>query len=482
MSNSALSHPAPNQCVSRETTVPLKGPSRRDPFMTWPLPSVFTMNLSSSWLCAVLAGVAALFIFSACSDSADVGLGVGSESFEGGDPQTDTISAELGTRTEPSVTGREFTPSLTGDTETWRFLVGRVDDPVGGVIKAEGYFGITSPTSIPDWLAEAEANSVSAQLRLVRNYVHGDTTTAVDIEVLTLSEEANMNRARSDTSFPTGSVATDGPAPAAPNDSLVTIDLSDQWIADNLSTLRDTSEEFHGFKLTSGDAEQAVVGFSSSSATLRLLHEEDSTTVDYTSRSSFTHIEREGTPPAHPDHVLLQDGIGVGLEMTLNMDSLEARKNDPLNRAEIFVPVDTFALRANAGSQTFVRPLPEDFRLIATRADGPAPPSCSSVGGTILSEDNEACLLPTNPNAVPGAVHVANAIAFPIFDQTFRRLRNGQSPVFETYRVYVADRESPPSETGNTLQPGLPSTLPALIPETSDPPGLPRATLTVTPL
>lgn len=440
------------------------------------------MSLRSSWLCAVFVGGAALFLLSACSDSSDVGLGVGSESFEGGTPQTSTIPAELDTTTEPSVTGREFTPTLTGETGTWRFLVGRVDDPVGGVIKAEGYFDIASPSSIPDRIANAEADSVSAQLRLVTNYVHGDTATTVDVEVLTLSEEADMNRARSDTSFPTGSVATDAPAPIAPNDSLVTIDLSDQWVADNLPALQDTSEEFHGFKLTTGDAEEAVVGFSSSSATLRLLHEGDSTNVDYSSFSSFTHIERKGTPPSSPEHVVLQDGIGVGLELTLNTDSLEVYQNDPLNRAEIFVPIDTFALQANARGPTFVRPLPKDYRLIAPRADGPAPPSCSFLGGAAFSEDNEACLLPIDPTAVPSAARVANAVAFPLFDQTFRRLRNGQSPVFRSYRVYVADRESAPSETGSTLQPGLPSTLPVLVPKTSAPPGLPRATLTVTPL
>lgn len=434
--------------------------------------------MKSSWLCALLGGLA-LFSLSACSDSSDVGLGVGSDSFEGGTPQTVNIPAEqLNTTTLRPRTGRELG---VGGTGTWRFLVGRVDDPVGGVIEAEGYFDVTFPASLPNRIAEADADSVNAQLRLSTNYVHGDTATTVGVEVFPLSEEAEMHQARSDTTFPAGSAATDGPVSITPTDSLVTIDLSDAWLTNNLSTLQDTSEEVHGFKLTAGNAD-AVVGFSSTTASLRLVHEGDSTTADYPSTQSFTHVNREGTAPSSGDHLLLQDGIGTGLEMTLDSDSLAAHQNAPLNRAEIVVPVDTSALKANDGPPTFARPLPQGFRLIATRSSEPDAPSCSSVGGLAFSEDQEACLLPTVPSLAPGAALVSNDVAFPIFDQTLRRLRNDQSPVFTQYRVHVADREDTSGDSGSTLEPGLPSTLPVLIPTDGNDPGTPRATLTVTPL
>ncbi|PSQ75052.1 MAG: hypothetical protein BRD33_04880 [Bacteroidetes bacterium QH_6_63_17] len=183
-------------------------------------PSVLTMSVRSFWVFAVfLSGVALLF--SGCGDSSDVGLGVGpdSDSLEGGQPVTFNINPELDTTRLVPQTGRDLTPSLGGSAPTWRFLVGRVDDPLtgGSATEAEGYMDVSPPSSLPDRISSADPDSIAAELRLSPTYVHGDTTSSVDIEVRELEENAEMDHARADTSFPVGSFATSGPVSISPN-------------------------------------------------------------------------------------------------------------------------------------------------------------------------------------------------------------------------------------------------------------------------
>ncbi|MFB6279117.1 MAG: hypothetical protein ABEK75_06395 [Salinibacter sp.] len=443
------------------------------------------MSVRSSWVFAVLlSGV--LFLFAGCGDSSDVGLGVGPDSLEGGQPRTLNINPELDTATMVPQTGRNLAPSL-GGTPTWRFLVGRVNDPLtgGGVVKAEGYMDVRPPSPLPDRISSASPDSIAATLRLKPTYVHGDTSSSVDIEVLELTKDAEMGQARADTSFPAGSFATDGPVSISPNpdDSLVTIELSDAWVEDRLTDLQqDSLEAFSGFKLTTGSSEDAVVGFSANSASLRLLHRGDSTTADYNGSKVFTHVEQTSPPsPPTTSHRLLQDGVGRGLELNWNFDEspLDTLATDPLNRAQIFIPVDTTAMKA-ATPPSFVRPLPEGFRIIATRESAPSTPSCSAVRAAAFSE--RECVVPLVPSAAPGAALVSNNVAFPTFDRSFQRTRNGQPPVFEDVRLFIADREGTSGNTRSTIQPGLPTTLPILVATDGKDPGPPRATLTVTPL
>jgi hypothetical protein len=424
-----------------------------------------------------------------------VGLGVGPDSLRGGQPATLDVVPALDTTTMVPETGREIRPTLGGTVPAWRFLVGHVNDPVGGEIEAEGYFDVLSPSSIPAPIrTETDPDSVTAQLRLEPTYLHG-IKDSVGIEVQSLTEEAEMNRAPADTSFPAGAAATDGPVSISPTDTLVTIDLSASWLTpDRLATLRDTSQEFHGFKLTASNSE-AVVGFSSTSATLRLTHKRDSSQADYTSFKSFSHIERVGPPSSPPpaSHLLLQAGTGTGLAMDWQFDEspLDTLRNAPLNRAEIYVPVDSATLANETDKQNFVRPLPKGFRMIATRHPDESTPECSQIFFQLLpfSDANEACLLPLVPAAAPGAALVSDNVAFPIFDQSLRRLGTSiddqsEPPVLTTFRVFIADRENTSINTSTTIQPGLPSTVPVLVQKDDDSsgPGPPRATLTVTPL
>ena len=449
-----------------------------------------------SWVCAVLIGGAALLSLSACSDSTDVGLGVGpgSDSLEGGKPVTVDVLPDLDTTRTPPITGENFRRA--SSRSTWRVLTGIVDDPIPGTgtIETEGYVDFAGRRTLPSQIISADnADSLAAELRLTTNYLHGASGEPMEVKVYNLTAEAEMDSARANAGFDADEtdLASVTTAQIIPTDSLVTIELRQSWIDEHLTTLQDTSDggsgfedNFSGFKIIAPNSE-AVVGFSAANAALRLTHTPDSVTADYPALKTFTHIEqRNVTASPSDDYELMVGGIGVGLTMNWNFDEnpLDSLETAPLNRAEIFVPADTLAMADFPGSN-FVRPLPNGYRVIATRTSD-APP-CTAVRLPVFSRTNEACVLPLLPSAPRGVALVSDNMAFPIFQQSFQRVRNGRSPLFRTYRVRVADRDSASVDQASTIQPGLPSTLPVLIQRPSSTQGEvgpPRATLTVTPL
>lgn len=443
------------------------------------------MRMRLSWLWAFLIGGALVLSISGCDDSSTVGLGVGPDSLQGGAPVTLDVFPSLDTTTVAPQTGLALRPGVGVGRDQWRFLVGRVDDPVGGTIEADGSFDLLGRRFLSAPLLEADADSLEAKLRLLPNYVHGDTAAQVDVRVFELSEEAEMDGATADTTFPAANEVTT--ASISPTDSLITVDLPQSWISDNLSALRDTSdggagfeEAFHGFKLVPGQEANAVVGFSSVSATLRLSHVNGETSADFASFKSFTHVERRNVPASPSNYVVLQGGVGKSLTMRWDYDAnpLDTLKSSPLNRADIFVPVDTTALKERGGSATFVRPLAKGFRIIATRRPGADTPSCGSVGTAAIPNNDSRCALPLVGRSAPSAIRVSSNAAFRVFETSLL-----DEPVFTTYRVHVADRQTTNIGTSATLRPGLPSTLPVLVPlEEATDSRPPRATLTVTPL
>jgi len=469
------------------------------------------MSKRFPWLCAVFIGGAALLSLSACSDSSSVGLGVGPDSLRGGAPVTLDVRPNLDTTRISPITG-ENTSQPTARS-AWRFLVGVVDDPVPGTgtVEAEGYVDFSGRSTLPFEILSADNVAVlSAELRLTTDYLHG-LDEPMDVTVYDLSEEAEMDSARANVSFDTDRTepASVDAAQINPTDSLVTIELRQSWIRDNLAVLRDTTnggdtfeDNFPGFKIVAS-ASQSVVGFSSTDATLRLIHTPDSTTADYPSQKTFTHIEQRNVTNSPPsNHELLIGGVGVDLSMEwaygeeefqeearsgTPIDSLPADSGRalPLNRAEIFVPVDTLALN-DFSESNFVRPTPGGFRLLATRAPDPDIPPCTVIlQAQGLAAGDRACAVPLAPSAIPSGALVSNNVAFPVFQQSFRRVGDGRSPVFTTYRLQVADRDGTSQNPLSTTQLGLPSTLPVLVQRPASPsqdPGPPRATLTVTPL
>jgi hypothetical protein len=450
--------------------------------------------MRSFWLCAALVGGVALLSLSACSDSSNVGLGVGPDSLEGGQPVTLDVIPDLDTSRTRPITGENVRKSPPRN--QWRFLVGAVDDPIPGTgeIRADGYIDFAGRSSLPAPIISApDADSLAAELRLPTDgYRHGVSNTPMEVKVYPLTDEAEMDSVRAGASFgadETEPVSVDT-AQIVPTDSVATIRLRQSWLSNNLEVLQNTGDDgaafednFPGFKIVAPNG-QAVVGFSSFEATLRLTYIPDSTTADYTGLKSFTHVEQRNVTESPPEtHRLLQDGVGADLAMEwdFNEPPLDSLQNTPLNRAEIFVPVDTVALNAFS-RPNFVRPLPKGFRIIAMRASAADIPSCLSLRLPALPGANEACVVPLVSSAAPSAARVSDNVAFRIFQQSFQRVRTGEGPIFTEFRVEIADRESTSGNTRSTIQVGLPTTLPALVPVDGGDPGPPRATLTVTPL
>ena len=446
------------------------------------------MSMRSSWLPALLVGGALLVSLTACSDSSDVGLGVGS-GLQGGSPSTLDVTPDVRDTTVAPITGiardsaQGRPPAQSQNQGAWRFLVGKVDDPTPGtgVVTTDGYVDFAGRDDLPSDIASADPSSLTAELRLTTtDYLHGSSSESMDVEVYDLTSEADMDSARATERFEAASsLASVSGAQINPSDSLVTIRLKASWVRENIGTLRRTGSDFEdaffGFKIVAPNS-KAVVGFSSSTASLRLRtgSGDDATTADYPGLKTFTHIERMGAGAPPPGYRLMQGGVGKGLAMewAFRESPLDTLESAPLNQANIFVPNDTSALETRSG---FERPQPQGYRVIATRSSGA--PSCPVVGAVTLSDANEACVLPLVPSAAPASALVPDDVARSTFRQSFQRVRDDQSPVFTTFRVHVADRENTSVNRAATVQPGLPTTLPVLVPVDG-----PRATLTVTPL
>ena len=422
---------------------------------------------------------AVLLSVTACSDPASVGADIApTDSLSDGDPQTvDIVASSSGSVTTPPATG------LVGRGRSWRFLTGTVTDELAGTIETDGYIDFLGTEPRPDTIASAPVDSLQATLQFDRAYRHGDTTTALQVELYDLTEQVDMARAPADTSFPAEAspVATYS---VDPTDASVSLSLPPSWIAEHQSALQSNApfedNGFYGLKLSAASG-AAVVGFDHGTASLQLSTSAD--TVAFTIEQSFTHIERTAPPSVTlpDDRARLVDGVGTTQAFNWNdnarLDSL-IDQNTPLNGAEITVPVDT-AFRAPPAN--FVRPAPSGFRLLAgRRSDGPA---CFELGLLSLTSAEETCVLPSSPGWVPGAARAASGAAFSVFD---RWLRDGRRPIGDL-RVELAARSSATPSQQETTQRGLPSTIPAVVylPGAAPQPALdirPRATLFVTPL
>jgi hypothetical protein len=436
--------------------------------------------MSSSRLSVAILGGTLLLLMAACSDPASVGSTLGPDSLSGGDPEVRTfVPSSLDTSTTPSLTGYAVSATVpSGQRRPWRVLTGVVDDRIAGVLEAEGYIDFLGTASRPSGISDAPVDSLNAELRLSRSYLHGDTTSTLEVQLFDLDGPADMGRAPADTSFPAeASPLRSEPYAVSASDSLVTLSLPSDWIATHQEALQssDSFEDgsFDGFRLTTSNG-NAVMGFEHGSATLRLTSPSD--TVDFRTEQTFTHVERSQVPPPGEGRLLLQDGVGVGLTMDWTdgtIDSL-AEANTLLNRAELSVPVDTTLLEPT--EEHFVRPLPTGYRILATRTDGAL--SCRQLNLFALDQAGTQCIFPTVPSWVPSAARVGSDQTFPLFDQWFT-----EGAPLTQFRTEIAGRSSTSPNAQQTARRGLPSTVPVLVKtEAADPEELPRAILTITPL
>ena len=113
-------------------------------------------------------------------------------------------------------------------------------------------------------MASATGPLARVQLRLVRDFVYGDTLATLPVEVREITEAWSPDGLPSDTTLATGPVLTTGTLAA--QDTLVTFDLPAAYIAANTTALRDSLDAlFEGFQIRvpegMGPTPGAVIGF-----------------------------------------------------------------------------------------------------------------------------------------------------------------------------------------------------------------------------
>ena len=320
-----------------------------------------------------LLGALFLFTCAACEDPSNVGVGLIGE---GGEPVLERVdAARLDTTAKRDVTGN-----------TQRLLAGTVADPLLGTITAEGFLDMLN-VSGDNITSFRDTMVTSATLRLVPDYAYGDTTRQVALTLFSMPEEFDATSALADTTLMAGVAITT--FSFLPTDSLVTVPLPETWIAENDTTLRSTSvaSGFHGFKLAAVPGSgNAVVGFDRSETVLEAIAGADTVFFGQSSGTtsgfkSLTTLSREGEPVLPSDRAVLQDGVGPGVRLDLDLTDT-AFLGEALNRAEVVVYADLFMLQQSAPAG-FVRPPIEPVELVGVDEDGNVP--SLSDGSPLLS-------------------------------------------------------------------------------------------------
>ncbi len=287
------------------------------------------------FLVPILVG---LLTLTACDDPSNVGIELVEEG--GGEPVVRVLT--------PSMIEEEPINDITGAVP--RVLVGQVNDPMLGTITATGYLDFQRVDSV------SASDITGVMLRLVRDYVYGDTLAALTLTVRELTEEWNALGARADTTLPLGASVTT--FTFEPLDSLITVDLPETWVRDNDTTLVSFhfGEVFHGFALEATAAE-AVVGFDFNQSFLRITTEQD--TLDYPVSLTLSGVIRTGQPTIPEGRFLIQDGTGPTLSFNVDFDGLD---DTPLNAAFVRFFADTLTIQETPPN--FVRPLIETLQLV----------------------------------------------------------------------------------------------------------------------
>lgn len=298
----------------------------------------------------VLVLFALITSLSACDDPSSVGLElVGGNN---GEPENLVIdSSQFENEDARDVTGGRS-----------RVLAGMVNDPVAGTIATTGYIEFSPVTSRSTEFLAGPVTSVS--LKLVRNYVYGDTLQQGTLVVTDVVDEWSDDGFPSDTTLSTGSFSAQ--ASVNPTDSLIVVDFPADFVAALDTTLRSETlaSSFHGIALNMTDA-NSVLGFSSAT-TMDVVSGGD--TLSFVVSLTGTTSTRMSPVADIADRVLLQDTQGptIAVDFDVADDSLAEAV---LNRIVVQFNVDTLAFESNTPAN-FSRPTPQLFDLIAVTSSG----------------------------------------------------------------------------------------------------------------
>ncbi len=283
-----------------------------------------------------------LVLLAACDDPSNVGIGLVDEQ---GEPEVRAFSASL-FEAEPL-------KDITGNAQ--RVLAGQVEDPLLGTLGATAYLDFQR--ALIDTTGAPSITSVS--LRLRPDYVYGDTTAPMTLQLFDMDADWVATGATADTVLPKGALVA--AFDLMPTDTLTTVELPEAWIAANDTTLRSGTFEasFHGFALEAL-AGNAVMGFNGAGSRLRVVTERD--TVDFPLFRTLTGLRRTGTSVLPPGVLAVQDGLGPSVKFNFNFAE-GGLDETPINGAIIRLFADTLSVQAAPAH--FVRPLQRRLQLVA---------------------------------------------------------------------------------------------------------------------
>ena len=343
-----LGREAPREPVSARTAPPRLAPT---------LGPTLSALRAFAFAPARAAAVLALLALSACQDPSTVGLGLIDD--EASNPNVRVLAA---TTAEASAFSLVTSGVASTDSQA-RVLVGDVRDALYGDAAAVANVDAVAPT-LPSGFAERPVTRVTLELR--RDYVYGDTTAAVPVELRRITGQWTPDGLPTETTLTTGDlIAT---ASLSARDSLAIIALPAAWVAANGGVFASTSfgTDFEGFELRAAGraGDGAVLGYNvaSSASVIRVATSRD--TVAFRLSEVFTSLRRGVPALTPPGRRLLRGGTGTGLR--LSFDYASALRL-PLAQAVFRLPLD----RSLAGATgAFKRPLAREVALFAIPTTG----------------------------------------------------------------------------------------------------------------
>ncbi len=312
-----------------------------------------------SALVQATAGLA-LLALSACQDPSTVGLGLIDD--DASNPNVRVLAA-----TSVDTVGFDLVTSGLADLATptqARVLVGSVLDALYGDATATAYVDAIAPT-LPSGFGDRPVTRVTLELR--RDYVYGDTTTALPVELRQVTATWSPTGLPADTTLATGELLTTTTMTAS--DTLAVFTLPATWVAANDSLFTSTAfaSSFEGFELRTPTVPGAgaVVGFNvaaASGSVLRVATARD--TVSFRLSEVFSRVTRGAAGLAPMGRRLLRAGVGEGLRFVFDYTGVLQL---PLAQAVFRLPID----RTLAGpTGAFVRPLASEVALFVRPRTG----------------------------------------------------------------------------------------------------------------
>lgn len=308
-----------------------------------------------------LVALAACLALSACQSPNGVGLGLIDDA--GDDPEARTVPVATADTLQTEFSAAGFAQATASGFQP-RVLAGTVVDALYGDAESIGYMDALRPSPVPEDFADSTI--VAIELQLVRDYVYGDTTATVPLEIRAVQGGWSPTGLPNDTTLATGDVI--GTAAPLATDSLIVIEIAQSYVAANDTTFTGSSfgSTFEGFSIATpagaGPMPGAVLGFDTAESRI-VARTSGGDSLVYPISEVFSRITRGAATPPPPGRILLQSTATTGLAATFDVTAFA---NLPLSRARLKLPLD----RTYSGAEgTFLRPLASNADLFVRDAE-----------------------------------------------------------------------------------------------------------------